>query len=119
MEGGLTETLSAVLVVIGTTVTPFVTSLLKNPAWPKMAKQLLVLVLAVVTAILTVAIDQGWGAIDFNTLVTSGGLVWAAAVTSYRNLWEDQFIEPGLASVKVPVLHSVIKPAAGNDWDPS
>lgn len=80
---------------------PLVISLVKGANMTTGVKQFIALLVSAIAAVITVGADSGWvfdGSIWMN-IVTSFGLIFALAQTTYTGFWEDRAIEVRLENV--------------------
>ncbi len=84
---------------------PLVISLFKSWNSGTQTKRVLAVVLSAVAAVVTVGATNGWSELDFATtatwatVVTSFGLVYALAQTTYKGFWQDTRVESALSAV--------------------
>lgn len=76
---------------------PLVISFAKQSSWSNQVKKGFSFVAALVAAVVTVGVQEGWTTLDVGMLVASLGIILPMAQASYTGFWEDNPVEVRLA----------------------
>jgi hypothetical protein len=87
----------AVSAIVGALL-PIVVSIVKKEAWSTQIKRVITIVLAMIAAVVTTGVAEGWTELSFANLTASATLIFVAANTTYNGFWSDTTVDRALTS---------------------